>query len=116
MTKSELIERLAQAEGITVKAAEVAVNTVLSSMEEALVEGDRIEIRGLGSFKIKLYGEYKGRNPKTGEFIRVKPKKMPFFKPGKELKDRLNAPENVKLTSVAPIAGDGPDSQQVAKG
>jgi integration host factor subunit beta len=100
MTKSQLIEALAKAEGITLKAAEVAVNVVFQSMEEALAKGDRLEIRGFGSFKVKCYECYKGRNPKSGEIIEVKPKKLPFFKVGKELKERVNSaklsPEAVK--------------------
>jgi integration host factor subunit beta len=58
-------------------------------MTKAMVRGDRVEIRGFGSFKIKSYGAYEGRNPKTGEIIKVKPKKLPFFKVGKELKERV---------------------------
>ncbi len=90
MTKSQLIEALAKTEGITLKLAEVIVNTVFDTMEEAMVKGDRLEIRGFGSFKVKSYGGYKGRNPKTGEIIDVEPKRLPFFKVGKELKEKVN--------------------------
>ncbi|ROQ90809.1 HU family DNA-binding protein [Desulfosoma caldarium] len=90
MTKSQLIEALARAEGITLKAAEVAVNVTFESMEKALIQGDRVEIRGFGSFKVKNYDGYKGRNPKTGELIEVRPKRLPFFKVGKELKERVD--------------------------
>lgn len=90
MTKSQLIEALAKAEGITLKAAETAVNVTFESMEKALIQGDRVEIRGFGSFKVKQYDGYKGRNPKTGELIEVNPKKLPFFKVGKELKERVD--------------------------
>lgn len=90
MTKSQLIEALAKAEGITLKAAEVAVNVTFESMEKALMQGDRVEIRGFGSFKVKNYEGYKGRNPKTGELIEVRPKRLPFFKVGKELKERVD--------------------------
>ena len=90
MTKSELIEALAKAEGITLKAAESAVNVTFQSMELALVSSDRLEIRGFGSFKVKDYDGYKGRNPKTGALIEVSSKKLPFFKVGKELKERVN--------------------------
>ncbi len=90
MTKSQLIEALAKAEGITLKAAETAVNVTFQSMEDALIRCDRLEIRGFGSFKIKTYEGYKGRNPKTGELIEVDSKKLPFFKVGKELKERVN--------------------------
>jgi len=91
MTKSQLIEELAKAEGITLKAAETAVNVTFESMEKALIQGDRVEIRGFGSFKVKQYDGYKGRNPKTGELIEVNPKKLPFFKVGKELKERVDS-------------------------
>ena len=89
MNKSELVERLAIEKDISNKRAEEVVNLVFASMTEALAEGDRIEIRGLGSFVIKDYETYTGRNPKTGELITVKPKKLPFFKVGKELKERV---------------------------
>lgn len=91
MTKSQLIEALAKAEGITLKAAETAVNVTFESMEKAMIQGDRVEIRGFGSFKVKQYDGYKGRNPKTGELIEVNPKKLPFFKVGKELKERVDS-------------------------
>ena len=90
MTKSELIEALAKAEGITLKAAEAAVNVTFQSMEQALISSDRLEIRGFGSFKVKDYEGYNGRNPKTGDLIEVSSKKLPFFKLGKELKERVN--------------------------
>ena len=89
MNKSELIEKLAIKKNISNKRAEEVVNLVFTSMTEALTEGDRIEIRGLGSFVVKEYGSYTGRNPKTGEPITVDPKKLPFFKVGKELKERI---------------------------
>ena len=90
MTKRQLIESLAAREGITVKAAEEVVGVVFDSITSALVHGNRIEIRGLGSFKVKKYDGYDGRNPRSGEMIEVKPKKLPFFKVRKELKVRLN--------------------------
>jgi len=90
MNKSQLIEALAKAENLALKKAEEVVNTVFSDMEKALTMGERVEIRGFGSFKIKQYDGYQGRNPKTGELIDVKPKKMPFFKCGKELKERVD--------------------------
>lgn len=89
MNKSELIEQLAISKNIPNKRAEEIVNLVFNSMSEALTEGDRIEIRGLGSFVVKDYDTYTGRNPKTGEPITVNPKKLPFFKVGKELKERI---------------------------
>ncbi len=90
MNKSQLIEALAKAEGLTIKKAEMVVNTMFGSVEKALILGDRVEIRGFGSFKVKDYDGYQGRNPKTGEIIEVGRKKLPFFKVGKELKERVD--------------------------
>ncbi len=90
MNKSDLVEALSEGEDLTRMKAEEIVNLVFSEMTNALVAGDRVEIRGLGSFKVKSYDGYKGRNPKTGKQIKVKPKKLPFFKCGKELKDRVD--------------------------
>jgi integration host factor subunit beta len=90
MNKSQLIEALAREEDLALKKAEEVVNTVFGDMEKALISGERVEIRGLGSFKVKAYDGYKGRNPKTGQIIEVTPKKLPFFKVGKELKERVD--------------------------
>jgi integration host factor subunit beta len=85
MNKSQLIEALAEHENLTLKKAEMAVNAIFENIVEALVGNERIEIRGFGSFKVKFYNGYKGRNPKTGDIIEVEGKKLPFFKVGKEL-------------------------------
>ena len=90
MNKFELVKALAKAEDITIKKAEMVIDTLFGSIEEALVRGDRVEIRGFGSFKVKNYDGYYGRNPKTGERIEVKPKKLPFFKVGKGLKEHVD--------------------------
>ena len=90
MNKSELIEIISEKGNIPKKRAEEVVNLVFDSMTEALVKGDRIEIRGFGSFVNRDYGSYTGRNPRTGESIEVEPKKLPFFKVGKELKERVD--------------------------
>lgn len=92
MNKSELVEALSVTRGISFKKAEDIVNAIFDSMTQALMEGDRIEIRGFGSFVVRDYKSYTGRNPKTGELIEVKPKKLPFFKVGKELKERVSGP------------------------
>jgi len=89
MTRRKLIAAVAAAEGITIKEAEIAVKTVFGSMEQALTGEDRIEIRGFGSFQVRSYQGYQGRNPRTGETIQVNNKKLPFFN-GKELKERVN--------------------------
>ena len=90
MNKSDLVEGLSEETGLTLIKAEEVVNTVFNDMLNALVAGDRVEVRGFGSFKVKDYKGYNGRNPKTGEIVKVKPKKLPFFKCGKELKERVD--------------------------
>ncbi|MBI1922444.1 MAG: integration host factor subunit beta [Geobacter sp.] len=90
MNKSELIESLAAQKGLTYKKAEEIVSTIFDTMANAMQQGERIEIRGFGSFVVKDYRAYTGRNPKTGDPIEVKPKKLPFFKVGKELRERVS--------------------------
>lgn len=91
MNKSELIQKVSERVNLTKKRAEEVVNLIFDSMTEAMARGDRVEIRGLGSFVVREYRSYKGRNPRTGESIQVKPKKLPFFKVGKELKKRVDS-------------------------
>ena len=90
MNKLELVEALREDAGITKNEAEVVVNMVFEEMSNTMANGDRVEIRGLCSFYVKQYKAYTGRNPKTGEKVEIKPKKLPFFKCGKEIKDRVN--------------------------
>ena len=90
MNKSDLIDTLCRENVLTKKEAESVVNICFNEMSAALANGDRVEIRGLGAFSVKKYKSYHGRNPKTGEIIEVKPKKLPFFKCGKELKERVD--------------------------
>jgi integration host factor subunit beta len=90
MNKSELVEALANSKSLTFKKSEEIVNLIFDSMADTLSSGGRIEIRGFGSFVVKDYKAYTGRNPKTGEVIEVKPKKLPFFKVGKELREKVN--------------------------
>ena len=90
MNKSQLIEALAKRENLTLKKAEMAVNAIFENIVEALAGNERVEIRGFGSFKVKTYDGYKGRNPKTGDIIEVEGKKMPFFKVGKELAELVD--------------------------
>ena len=90
MTKSQLVDRLAATSGYPRKAIETAVNAVFESMVDALREGDRIEVRGFGNFTVRQYRAYTGRNPKTGEQVAVPAKRMPFFKVGKDLSERIN--------------------------
>jgi len=90
MNKLELVEALREEVGITKNEAEVVVNMVFEEMSNTMANGDRVEIRGLCSFYVKQYKAYTGRNPKTGEKVEIKPKKLPFFKCGKEIRDRVN--------------------------
>ena len=90
MNKSELIKTLAEENEISVDEATVVVNAFFDSIRKALLENRRVEIRGLGSFKVKEYQGYSGRNPKTGEVVTVAPKRLPFFRAGKELKEYIN--------------------------
>ncbi len=90
MNKLELIAMLKDECRISGKEAAAIVDLFFESMSEALAEGDRVEIRGLCSFYVKEYESYKGRNPKTGERVQVAPKKLPFFKCGKKLKERMD--------------------------
>jgi integration host factor subunit beta len=92
MTKSDLIERVAaRLPHISKKDTEIVVNTIFDSMTEALRRADRIEIRGFGSFQVKVREAREGRNPKTGEEVRIPAKRTPFFKVGKELKERIDS-------------------------
>ena len=91
MNKSELVKALADQANISLDEATLVVNTFVDSMKDSLLEGGRVEIRGFGCFKVKEYGSYAGRNPRTGEKVAVEPKRLPFFRAGKELKEYLNA-------------------------
>jgi integration host factor subunit beta len=90
VTKSELIEAVADEASLTKGRAELVINTIFESMVEALTRGEGIEIRGFGSFTVRQYKAYEGRNPRTGEPVHVAPKRLPFFKVGKELRERVN--------------------------
>lgn len=91
MTKSELIERIAaRQEQLSVKDVELAVKTVIEQMSQMLAAGERIEIRGFGSFSLHYREPRKGRNPKTGETVQLSGKYVPHFKPGKEMRERVN--------------------------
>jgi len=92
MNKSDLIVSLAKEADLPLRKAEEIVNLVFETMSNALIDGDRIEIRGFGSFMVKEYKGYTGRNPKTGDQIAVDEKRLPFFKTGKELRERVDEP------------------------
>ncbi|GAB6162561.1 HU family DNA-binding protein [Desulfothermus naphthae] len=91
MNKSELIKALARKKDLSIEDATIIVNTFFDSIKEALKQGRRVEIRGFCSFKIKEYDGYVGRNPSTGEQVEVKPKRLPFFRVGRELREFLNS-------------------------
>ena len=92
MTKAELVEEVARNSHLTKKDAEVIVQTVLDSIIESLKDGRKVELRGFGSFRLRQRSSRTGRNPKTGEKVKVPAKRIPYFKPGKELKDLINQP------------------------
>jgi len=99
MTKQQLVIALAERAGITKSSAELVVNGVFDSMSEALARGEGVEIRGFGSFVVRSYQPYAGRNPKTGEKIEVPAKRAPFFKVGKELKAVVLTSRHIPLES-----------------
>jgi integration host factor subunit beta len=90
MNKIDLIQTLKDANGLSKSEAEAVVNLFFNEIGDALAKGDRVEIRGLCSFFVKKYGGYTGRNPRTGEKVKISTKKLPFLKAGKELKDRVD--------------------------
>ena len=90
MNKLELIQSLKETAKLPKSEATAVVDIFFNEMTNALAKGNRVEIRGLCSFFVKEYGAYIGRNPKTGEKVKIAPKKLPFFKPGKELKERVD--------------------------
>jgi integration host factor subunit beta len=90
MNKVDLIQALKNSNHLSKSEAEAVINLLFDKIAEALVQGDRVEFRGLCSFFVKKYGGYTGRNLKTREKVKIKPKRLPFFKVGKELKDRVD--------------------------
>ena len=90
LTKAALIEEVARAAGLTKRRAEVVVNTLFGSIAAALHQGEKVELRGFGSFRLRRRGPYRGRNPRTGDRVDVPSKRVAYFKPGKELKELIN--------------------------
>lgn len=113
MTKADLVEEVVRVTNVSKKHAEIIVNTVFSSITDALRSEDKIELRGFGSFRVRRRRPRQGRNPKTGDQVAVPEKRIPYFKPGKELKDLINleAPSDTAVeapvveTSTAGVAG-----------
>lgn len=91
MTKAELVEEVSQGAELTKKEAEVIVQTVLDSIVGSLKAGEKVELRGFGSFRLRERASRQGRNPKTGEAVFVPAKKVPYFKPGKDLRELINS-------------------------
>jgi integration host factor subunit beta len=117
MTKSGLIEEVARrTPHISKKDTEVVVNTIFDSMIEALRTGDRIEIRGFGSFQVKIREARDGRNPKTGEPVHISAKRTPFFKVGKELKEMVDSAPKPVREPDAGSAGQSETSDESATG
>jgi integration host factor subunit beta len=108
MTKAELVEEVSRVSDLTKKHSEVIVDTVFRSIIDALHRGEKIELRGFGSFRLRQRESRKGRNPKTGDKVDVPPKRVPYFKPGKELKDLINreSEDEVLATSSASAGAD----------
>lgn len=95
MNKADLVNELKNQNGFTRQQAEIIVDIFFDTMADALARGERVEIRGFGSVFVKSYKTYIGRNPKTGQPVQVKPKRLPFFRCGKELRERVDRmPEN----------------------
>jgi len=91
MTKAELVDRISEKKpGLTRKQVEVVVNTILEGIKDALSREDKVEIRGFGSFRVRHRRAKEGRNPKTGAAVSVPPKKVPFFKAGKEMREMVD--------------------------
>ena len=109
MTKSELIELIAQRTSIPKSRAEAVVNTVFDSMIAALERNEGIEIRGFGSFTVREYKAYSGRNPRTGVTVSVREKRLPFFKVGKDLKELVNNSRHLGAIKGGDDDDDGDD-------
>lgn len=102
MTKADLIESISRAVEISRKDSEIVVETILDSIVGSLRKGDKIEIRGFGSFRTRQRNSRVGRNPKTGARVDVPAKKIPYFKPSKELKDLVNSIQAAGVSSISP--------------
>ena len=102
MTKSDLIDLIGASQKLPKGRAELLIHMIFEALEAALKRGERIEIRGFGSFELRSYRGYDGRNPRTGSAVEVRPKRLPFFKVGKELKERVNESGDEEEVVVRP--------------
>ena len=107
MTKAELVEEVARVSELTKKHSEVIVNTVFDSIVDALRKDEKIELRGFGSFRIRQRRSRQGRNPKTGDKVDVPAKRIPYFKPGKELKELINTAAQANPSAASPVTSTG---------
>ena len=118
MTKAELVEDVAKATELTKKESERLVELVFESIVETLNQGEKIELRGFGSFRVRERGARRGRNPKTGDPVNIPAKRVPYFKPGKELKELINegvAPASTGNSSDVSGATSGADDNSSSK-
>ena len=102
MTKADLVDEVVRVTGLSKRHAEIVVNTLFQAIVEALQKVDKIELRGFGSFRVRRRRSRQGRNPKTGDRVEVPSKRIPYFKPGKELKDVITAVETEWSSPSAP--------------
>jgi len=109
MTKSDLIDEVVKVSSLSKKQAETIVNTLFASITDALQRDDKIELRGFGSFRVRRRRSRQGRNPKTGDRVDVPEKRIPYFKPGKELKDLINDDSDGKPARSAAVVADPVD-------
>ena len=110
MTKAELVEEVARAAELTKKDAERLVEIVFESVIETLNQGEKIELRGFGSFRVRARGARRGRNPKTGAPVDIPAKRVPYFKPGKELKELINEAAEGATTTTQSATAPSQDS------
>jgi len=103
MTKADLVDEVVRVARVSKKHAETIVNTVFSSIVDALRQEDKIELRGFGSFRVRRRRSRQGRNPKTGARVEVPEKRIPYFKPGKELKDLINHDSRLEASPAAAV-------------
>lgn len=111
MTKAELVEDVARAAELTKKDAERLVEIVFESIIDTLNQGEKIELRGFGSFRVRERGARRGRNPKTGDPVDIPAKRVPYFKPGKELKELINEDENGAGGAESAAPAEPPDAR-----
>lgn len=116
MTKAELVEDVARAAELTKKDAERLVEIVFESIIDTLNQGEKIELRGFGSFRVRERGARRGRNPKTGDPVDIPAKRVPYFKPGKELKELINEEDVAPGSEASAAASTQPAAAEVGAG